>query len=131
MDFDHLRRSIPDGWRALRVGLFGAGSAVIGAAFLVHARHAKGGGAVVLTDVRLLAWREQAGSGQRIEVADTNGWAPPGWGQRSWIGFGSHGQTVEVGRHVRPAWRKALAGEMGRALRMISVAPGADQEVVV
>jgi hypothetical protein len=91
---------------------------VIGAAFLIYARHAADGERVRLDHGRLEVEVERAGTVIRTVF------------QRQWvrvqapvtasslIEVSGQGQTVLLGRHVRPELRPALAQELASALRL-------------
>lgn len=103
----------------------------LGVAMLVYARHATDGETVRLQGGRLIVERDWAGCGERMEFVCAFVQVRVGEGRGALIRIGAHGRQVEVGRHVRPEWRHALAGEMCRALRTSGAASGADREVVV
>ncbi len=113
------------------LGFAGLELLAVGAAILVYARHATDGETVWLKDGRLIVERDQAGRSERIEFASAFVRVGVGVDREGLIDIGAHGRKVEVGRHVRPEWRQALAGEMRRALRMSSAEFGAAREVVV
>jgi uncharacterized membrane protein len=86
-------------------------------AFLVYARHATDAEHIVLDATQLHVAVEQAGGCRRsvfqrewVRVHHPNAHA-------ALIEISSHGQTIRVGRHVRPELRLAIAGEIKRALR--------------
>ena len=102
----------------------------LGAAILSYARHATDGETVWLTGARLIVEQDRAGRSERIEFASAFVQVRVGMGGSALIDIGAHGRRVEVCRHVRPEWRKALAGEMRWALRTRGAGLGADREVV-
>ena len=90
----------------------------VGVALLVSARHALAGETVRLQGGRLSVERECAG---RRETLDFGG-APRVRirtlaHEQDLIELQAPGRRLSVGRHVRPQWRCALAGEMRRALQ--------------
>ena len=89
----------------------------LGIAFSVYARHARDGEKIVLQGSRLLVELETAG---RLERAEFNReWVrvEPKGGDGSLIEVSGQGQSVWVGRHLRPELRPALAREIRMALR--------------
>ena len=113
------------------LGFAGLELLALGAAILVYARHATDGETVLLKEGRLIVERDRAGLRERTEFARALVQVRLDSDQGALIGIGAQGLQIEVGRHVRPEWRQALAGEMRRALRSSSARFGADQEVVV
>ena len=90
----------------------------VGAALLVYARHALDGETVRLHGGRLSVERECAGRRETLEF----GGAPRVRirtlaHEQDLIELQAPGRRLSVGRHVRPQWRCALAGEMRRALQ--------------
>lgn len=86
-------------------------------AFSVYARHARDGEKIVLQGSRLVVELETAG---RLERAEFNReWVrvEPKGGDGSLIEVSGQGQSVRVGRHLRPELRPALAREIRMALR--------------
>lgn len=89
----------------------------VGTAFLVYARHARDGEKISLQGARLVVELETAG---RLERAEFNReWVrvEPISGDGSLIAVSGQGRSVNVGRHLRPELRPALAREIRRALR--------------
>ncbi|HYW58554.1 MAG TPA: DUF2244 domain-containing protein [Polaromonas sp.] len=87
------------------------------AAFWSYARHATDGERIVLQGGQLVVELESAG---RLERAEFNRqWVrvEPKAGDGSLIEVSGQGQSVKVGRHVRPELRPALAREIRQALR--------------
>lgn len=89
----------------------------VGCDFTVYARHAGDGETIVLTGDQLVVELENAGRMQhaafnrewvRIEPKSSDG---------SLIEVSGQGQSVQVGRHLRPELRHALAREIRFALR--------------
>ena len=103
----------------------------LGVAILVYARHATDGETVLLKEGRLIVERDRAGLRERMEFSSAFVQVRIGGDRSALIGIGAQGRQIEVGRHVRPEWRQAMAGEMRRALRSSSARFGADLEVVV
>ena len=90
---------------------------VVGAAFLLYARHATDAEKITIQGEQLIVEQETAG---RIRLAFFNrAWVriEPSQGDGSLIKLSGQGQSLEVGRHVRPELRPALAREIRRALR--------------
>ncbi len=90
----------------------------VGVALLVYARHALDGETVRLHGGRLSVERECAGRRETLEF----GGAPRVRirtlaHEQDLIELQAPGRRLSVGRHVRPQWRCALAGEMRRALQ--------------
>ena len=90
----------------------------VGVALLVYARHALDGETVRLQGGRLSVERECAGRRETLEF----GGAPRVRirtlaHEQDLIELQAPGRRLSVGRHVRPQWRCALAGEMRRALQ--------------
>lgn len=90
---------------------------VVGAAFMVYARHARDGERISLQDGLLVVELETAGRMQRAEFNREWVRVEPKDGDGSLIEVSGQGQTVRVGRHVRPELRPALAREIRFALR--------------
>lgn len=88
----------------------------LGMALVVYAKHATDGEYICVTRGRLIIEVQRGGIKDRVEfVPDWVRVDPPNkWGDL--IEMTSRGRRVEVGRHVRPDWRPALAGEIRRAL---------------
>lgn len=89
----------------------------VGTAFMVYARHARDGEKISLQGSRLVVELETAG---RLERAEFNReWVrvEPTSGDGSLIEVSGQGRSVNVGRHLRPELRPALAREIRLALR--------------
>lgn len=89
----------------------------VGAAFLLYARHATDAEKITIQGEQLLVEQETAG---RIRLASFHrAWVriEPSKGDGSLIKLSGQGQSLQVGRHVRPELRPALAREIRRALR--------------
>jgi uncharacterized membrane protein len=91
---------------------------VVGVAFLVYARHASDGEKIVLQGGRLVVELETAGRTQRAEFNREWVRVEPRHGDGSLIEVSCQGRSVQVGRHVRPELRPALAREIRFALRV-------------
>jgi uncharacterized membrane protein len=91
--------------------------AVVGVAFLVYARHAGDGEKIVLRGAQLVVELETAGRLQRAEFNRAWVRVEPRFGDGSLIELSGEGRSVQVGRHVRPELRPALAREIRWALR--------------
>lgn len=90
---------------------------LVGAAFMVYARHARDGEKISLEGGQLVVELETAGRLQRAEFNREWVRVEPKDGDGSLIEVSGQGQTVRVGRHVRPELRPALAREIRHALR--------------
>ena len=88
----------------------------VGWAFLVYARHARDGEKIVLEGGQLIVELETAGHVQRAEFNREWVRIEPKNGDGSLIEVSGQGQSVRVGRHVRPELRPALAREIRFAL---------------
>lgn len=91
----------------------------VGMAFLVYARHAGDAEKIVLEGGRLVVELETAGRTQRAEFNREWVRVEPRDGDGSLIEVSGQGQSVRVGRHVRPELRPALAREIRVALRAV------------
>ena len=89
----------------------------VGTAFLVYARHARDGEKISLQDGWLVVELQTAGRMQRAEFNREWVRVEPRIGDGSLIEVSGQGQTIRVGRHVRPELRPALAREIRLALR--------------
>lgn len=89
----------------------------VGAAFTVYARHARDGEKIFLQDGQLVVELETAGRLQRAEFNRDWVRVEPKDGDGSLIEVSGQGRSVQVGRHVRPELRPALAREIRYALR--------------
>ncbi len=90
---------------------------VVGAAFMVYARHAADGEKISLQGGRLVVELETAGRLERAEFRREWVRIEPKIGDRSLIEVSGQGQSVEVGRYVSPELRLALAREIRMAVR--------------
>ena len=89
----------------------------VGIAFTLYARHARDGEKISLQGGQLVVELETAG---RLERAEFNrAWVrvEPKNGDGSLIEVSGQGRSVQVGRHMRPELRPALAREIRFALR--------------
>lgn len=91
--------------------------AAVGVAFLVYARHATDGERISLRGPHLVVELEHAGRLERAEFHRDWVRVEPRSDQRSLIELSGRGQSVRVGRFVRPELRPALAQEIRWALR--------------
>lgn len=98
--------------------------AAVGVAFLVHARHALDGEKILLQGSYLLVELEIAGHTERVQFNRQWVRVEPESGDGSLIQVSGQGQSVRVGRHVRPELRPALAREIRLALRGFQAQPG-------
>lgn len=101
----------------LVIGFAGLELLALGAAFVAYARHAADGETVRLEAGRLIVERESAGRRERLEFGSAHVRIAPLTEGQTLIVLRAHGRQVELGRHVRPQWRPALALEMRRALQ--------------
>ena len=99
------------------LGFAGLELLLVGVAFLVYARHAADGETVSLQDGSLIVERESGGGRERLEFRGAHVRIDVPADRRALIEVRAHGRKVEIGRHVRPEWRPALAGEIRRALQ--------------
>jgi uncharacterized membrane protein len=95
----------------------GAELLAVGASFLVYARHAGDAEKIILQGGQLVVELETAGRTQRAEFNREWVRIEPRGGDGSLIEVSGQGQSVRVGRHVRPELRPALAREIRFALR--------------
>ena len=91
--------------------------AVVGLAFLAYARHAADGEMISLQGSNLVVELETAGRLERAEFSRQWVRVEPKSGDQSLIELSGQGQTIEVGRFVRPELRQVLAREIRKALR--------------
>ena len=89
----------------------------VGAAFVVYARHARDGENIVLQGGQLVVELENGGRMRRAEFNRQWVRIEPKSGDGSLIEVSGQGQSVRVGRHLRPELRPALAREIRFALR--------------
>jgi len=89
----------------------------VGIAFLVYARHAGDAEKIILQGGHLVVEQEMAGRTLRAEFNRAWVRVEPREGDGSLIEVSGQGQSVRVGRHVRPELRPALAREIRFALR--------------
>ena len=89
----------------------------VGSAFVVYARHARDGEKIVLMGGRLVVELETAGRVQRAEFSREWVRVEPKNGDGSLIEVSGQGQSIRVGRHLRPELRPELAREIRIALR--------------
>lgn len=89
----------------------------VGAAFMVYARHARDGEKISIEGGQLVVELETAGRLQRAEFNREWVRVEPKDGDGSLIEVSGQGRSVQVGRHVRPELRPALAREIRFALR--------------
>ena len=89
----------------------------VGAGFLVYARHAADRERISLRDRHLVVELEQAGKLERMEFRREWVRVEPKQGDSSLIEVSAQGQSIQVGRYVRPELRPLLAREIRMALR--------------
>jgi uncharacterized membrane protein len=90
---------------------------VVGAAFLIYARHARDGEKIMLQGSRLVVELETAGRIERAEFERQWVRVEPKGSDGSLIEVSGQGHRVSIGRHLRPELRPALAREIRFALR--------------
>lgn len=90
---------------------------LVGAALLVHARHAADRECIALHAGRLTVEHLHGGRVERAEFVPDWVRIEPRSGDRSLIELSGQGQVIAVGRYVRPELRWALAQEFRTALR--------------
>ncbi len=90
---------------------------MVGTAFVIYARHATDGERIVLQGSQLVV--EQTHGGQTVRAEFNAAWVrvEPHSSDRSLIELSGQGRKVQVGRHIRPELRPALAKEIRMALR--------------
>jgi uncharacterized membrane protein len=89
----------------------------VGSAFLFYARHARDGEKILLQGSHLVVELETAGQTRRAQFNREWVRVEPKSGDGSLIEVSGQGQSVRVGRHVRPELRPELAREIRQALR--------------
>ncbi|WP_204734095.1 DUF2244 domain-containing protein [Hydrogenophaga laconesensis] len=89
----------------------------VGAAFLVYARHAADSERIRLLDGRLVVEQETAGRVKRSEFVRDWVQIEPHGGDGLMIEVRGGGQTVRLGRFLRPELRPVLVREIRQALR--------------
>lgn len=99
------------------LGFAGLDLLAVGVAFLMYARHAADGEWISLQGTSLVVERETAGRRERMEFERQWVRVESMAGRQGLIAVSSRGQTIEVGRFVRPEMRRVLAGEIRQALR--------------
>lgn len=90
---------------------------MVGSAFVVYGRHARDGEKIVLQGRQLVVELQTAGRFHRAEFNSEWVRVEPQNGDGSLIEVSGQGQSIRVGRHVRPELRPALAREIRCALR--------------
>lgn len=90
---------------------------LVGGAFLVYARHATDGEKIVLQGSQLVVEQTSAGKVARAEFNSAWVRVEPQADNGSLIELSGQGLRVQIGRHIRPELRPALAKEIRMALR--------------
>jgi uncharacterized membrane protein len=90
---------------------------LVGGAFLVYARHATDGEKIVLQGNQLVVEQTSAGKVARAEFNSAWVRVEPQADNGSLIELSGQGLRVQIGRHIRPELRPALAKEIRMALR--------------
>lgn len=88
---------------------------VLGAAFLVYARHATDGERILLAAHTLVVERESAGQVERQEFARSGLQVLPSQ-QHGLVELSASGQVLALGRFLRPEQRRQLAKELRWAM---------------
>jgi uncharacterized membrane protein len=91
--------------------------AVVGAALLVYARHARDGDTLTLDGQSLAVEQAQGSRTQRTEFRAEWVSVEPCHGEGSLLELSGQGQRVHIARFLRPEMRAALAQELRLALR--------------
>ena len=89
----------------------------VGAAFVFYARHARDGEKILLQGGQLVIELESAGRTQREAFSREWVRVEPRSGDGSLIEVSGQGRSIQVGRHLRPELRPALAREIRFAVR--------------
>ena len=89
----------------------------VGTAFVIYSRHACDGEKIVLHERHLVVELQTAGRLRRAEFSREWVRVEPKNGDGSLIEVSGQGQSIRVGRHVRPELRPELAREIRSALR--------------
>ena len=89
----------------------------VGFAFFIYARHATDGEKIHLFGSQLVVELENGGKLKRAEFRRDWVRVEPLGGEGSLIELSGQGQSIEIGRYVRPELRADLAKEIRRALR--------------
>ena len=89
----------------------------VGAAFVLYARHARDGEKILLQGGQLVIELESAGRTQREAFSREWVRVEPRSGDGSLIEVSGQGRSIQVGRHLRPELRPALAREIRFAVR--------------
>ena len=96
----------------------------VGCALVVYARHARDGEKIVIEGSQLVVELETAGHTQRAEFNREWVRIEPKSSDGSLIEVSGQGMSVQVGRHLRPELRPALAREIRFALRACASGAG-------
>jgi len=100
----------------------------VGGALLIYARHATDSERIRLQPGRLTVERVSGGQVERAEFAPAWVRIEPQHGDRSLIELSGQGQSIAVGRFVRPEQRVQLAEELRWALRRWQWTPAAQPD---
>lgn len=95
----------------------GVEALMLGAAVLVHARHAGDSEHILLDRHALTVVRVSAGRDEQVQFQPAWVRVEPEQGDRSLIELSGQGRRIAVGRFVRPELRRQLAEEFRWALR--------------
>lgn len=94
----------------------------VGAALLVFARHASDRETITLTGSEMLVEQYVGAAVARVRLRAEWVRVEPVADDGSLVELSGEGRSVQVGRHVRPEMRVALAQELRRALRLARAA---------
>ncbi|MEI6618533.1 MAG: DUF2244 domain-containing protein [Betaproteobacteria bacterium] len=91
---------------------------VVGICFLVFSKHVLDQERIVVDAMQVVVEHEQGGVRERAQFRREWVRIEPQGGEHSLIAVSGQGQTVQVGRYVRPESREALAHALRRAVRL-------------
>ena len=90
---------------------------VVGLCFLVFAKHVLDQERIVVDGMQVVIEHEQGGIRERAQFHREWVRIEPLGGERSLIAVSGQGQTIQVGRYVRPEAREALARALRKAVQ--------------
>ena len=91
---------------------------VVGICFLVFSKHVLDQERIVVDAMQVVVEHEQGGVRERAQFRREWVRIEPQGGEHSLIAVSGQGQTVQVGRYVRPESREALAHALRRTVRL-------------
>jgi uncharacterized membrane protein len=91
---------------------------VVGLCFLVFAKHVLDQERIVVDGMQVVVEHEQGGIRQRAQFRREWVRIEPLGGEHSLIAVSGQGQSIQVGRYVRPESREALARALRRAVQL-------------